>query len=325
MDELLMFNRALNDSEALSLCDTMNYIPKVIRTTSTLSGQIKSYSKDPLKHSSVYLCKINWTDSSIKVMDTTKTDSLGKYLFTKITNDSTFLLVAEPDTNLFGGDLITFYNKTLFVSKAQEIKLHNKDSVIDFSTLNLYDPAGNYSIYGNVYSCKTCKTSGLPIKNLNIIVTEDYGKTVSYLKTDTMGNFKVTKLVSGKYHFSVNRPAADNSKAPSITINAGNVNNVSFSFNGTALKLQSLTDIEANSISHDPYVTINSKGDGILSLTNPESKGINYSIFNLNGKIIYTGYLPSNKSTNVTIPTGISFFKGIFQDGTIFNSKVIVK
>ena len=193
---------------------------------STLKGTVFTSTGGKLRMSKVYLCTYDAADTIVNVIDSTMTDSLGKYSF--LTVDSAVYLMAMPSM-YYPTQMPTWSDSGLYFTDANVINISSGTNTKNFSTLFGSNPGGGGFIGGKVSYCTICKMAA-PVAGLRIILADKNGVPQAYTYTDKNGNFSFKKIAIKDYKIFVDRPKIDNGKAPmlSLTSSASSLSNLTF-------------------------------------------------------------------------------------------------
>ncbi len=181
-------------------------------------GHVKTSGGKALAHSYVYLVHFNNSDSTLKVTDSTLTDSTGYYSFDNA--DSTVWVEATPDTS-YHYELPTWYDSSVVFFGSKSINTHSGNNEINFSTIHGNTFSGSGQVSGKVYSCYLCK-NGAPVNHLKIILYDDASKLpIAVTYTDINGAYSFSGLALKTYKVWVDKPRVNNQKtAPSILLSS---------------------------------------------------------------------------------------------------------
>ena len=325
LDEIRLYNRALNDSEITDLCT-------IHSKSTTLSGKVSTSGATALKSSKVYLIRFNPADTTISALDSVVTDSLGNYSFT-IGSDTLLYLLADPDSATYPHEVATYYDSAFGFGSAAGIHIHSGTNIINFNTLSGSNTGGLGSISGKISLCTICKnsTTGLPAKHLKVILTNDNGKVQAITFTDNNGNFIFKKLALLKYHVNVDKPFVDNSNAPVVNLNESvTKSNLEFTLYRTYLELNAASGIETVPNKENEANVYPNPASEIFTIAYNTQKGgkILIQISDLMGRefssISESAPGPGNYSRSIDARQ-LKLSSGIYQIKITLENKIIIK
>ncbi|MCX6351437.1 MAG: T9SS type A sorting domain-containing protein [Bacteroidetes bacterium] len=281
-------------------------------------GNVTTSTGSSLKSSPVYLIKYNTTDSTVKAIDTTVTDTNGKYYFTTL--DSNLYLFAWPDSVKHPTELPTWRDTALVFRKAKPIVFTKglSNTNINFSTLAGANPKGKGFIGGKVTKCTGCKMggSGKPVPNFKVLLYDTNGKAVAYAITDTGGNFSFKNIAISSYKIWVDKPLINNAKAPTITLTSTTPkkNGLSFILYTDHLELDStITIIESPSQLNKGFKISPNPTSSTFTIQYTTLQKEELTIYNILGEIVFkTQYLPSQTEKTIDVsalPKGVYFVR----------------
>ena len=297
---------------------------------STLSGAVSTSNNKALKSSSLYLCTYNTSDSTVKVIDSTITDTSGSYSFNETdTTIDTVYLYAMPNSTYIH-ELPTWSDSGAVFQDGNAIALSPAGGNIkNFHTIYGANPGGSGFIGGKIVYCTLCKTygSGNPVVGLRVVLADSNGKAQIYTYTDSKGDFSFGSIALSKYKIFVDRPKVDNSVAPTIEITSQISSYSKLKFNlfpsYLYLDMSSITGINNEINKLHISVRPNPANDILyLQVKNPESGIVN--ITDISGKMLLQQYINSveNALDISKLPSGIYMLHYMDKNG-VWNQKFI--
>lgn len=263
-----------------------------VNAVDTLKGKVSQSNGKSLKASRIYISQFSASDTTIKVIDSTKTDTTGSYQF--ILHHTSVWLLAYPDSVAYPKEMPTWNDTALTFQKSTEVKMKKGTNVVNFSTLKGANFAGSGFIGGKVGTCKSCKKPGpgQPIVGLRILLINTSTQCLGFALTDSVGSFGFKNLPLGNYKVWVDYPYVKNELAPEIILNSENPirNNLKFELYNDRLELDSLTSSLASNSIHDITVKIfpnPNHGNFNLVFDDTFDGAIDIKIFNVLGEAIY--------------------------------------
>ena len=255
----------------------------------TLSGKISQSGGAALKNSYVYLLKLNRADTSFAPVDSTLTDTSGKYSFT-LGTDSILYVLATPDTSVYHNQVPTYYSTSYTFQDADSVYCSTNKTIINFSTLLGGNTGGAGFIRGKVVSCLLCKSTsgGKPVQRLRVLLINSSKEVVAYTYTNGQGIFEFSNIPVQKYEVYIDKPFVNNSVAPSLTLtNAiSSLDSQNFILYPTYLALDVTTGIDEDKKADD---MLNIFPNPFSDFTNIEytltaSKHVKAEIFDVTGR-----------------------------------------
>ena len=325
MDEVRIYNRELSDCDVQALNKFGN----------VLMGTISQSNGNPLKNTKIDAVVFNPTDTTVKSIASTTSDSFGHYCLTVF--DTNLNLIASPDSNRYSNQLPTYYDSAIDFSSAKPISIKNGKNVINFSTLSGTNPGGSGFIGGKVYYCVNCKQggTGAPASGLKIILTDANGSAQKYTYTDKNGVFSFGNLSISSYKIYVDRPNVTNStSAPKILLSTSKnkKGNLTFTLYPTYLEIDTLTSgiQNLNNFSSDLVRIYPNPANKLININFPlfSEPNTNINLFNLIGEVLISKSIGGNIENTVLdiseLKRGIYFIE-VKNTKSFYRQKLIVE
>ena len=209
----------VSDSNSCFQIDSINaYLKKSI-----VQGGITDFNSMPISGAWLYLLEYNAADTSLRKIDSTQTDALGKYF---IELDRTDLYLRMESPNML--DLPMYYPNALVIQDADTLGINKCDTV----TRNLQSQQSIYSALFGSIGGHISQLKGLtpisPIRATGVVL---YRNATPWRYTTTNnGWFRFVDLNDGVYDIAVDRMFVNNSLAPQVQISIQSQNRDSLLF-----------------------------------------------------------------------------------------------
>jgi photosystem II stability/assembly factor-like uncharacterized protein len=307
-------------TKSTSLVDNKNILFGTYRRPWNFSTPSKQFD-----YNNITLLKINKSDSSVTVIDSTFSDSQGAFSF-DINQDSVYVKIS-PNPKTFPYYIPCYHDSALTINEASLFKFStNKFQHLNYKLIkkDTSSLGGIYKLGGIIYTNKSnnvtsqfrlaSNANGVHI-GVRVILINNKNKPVADARTDANGYFKFNLLDPGTYKIYVDYPYINNvSLAPIVTIASSSKDSLSFVLHKTYLAEEAPIVLSVNNpepafnslrIFPNPgnYFTLNYElsnnyevvisifnmlGEKVLAVLNEnQSSGIQSSSFTIGRKGIY--------------------------------------
>ncbi|MCB9232101.1 MAG: T9SS type A sorting domain-containing protein [Bacteroidia bacterium] len=257
-----------------------------------LQGIIKSPWGNPLINQKVYLITYDSVLVKLNFVDSTLTNSAGKYEFCFV-QESVFYIKVEPDSSSYPTSLPTYADTTLFWNFAKPFLLSNTPIVHDFMARYGYNQGGPGLYAGTVEAGIFHMLSfGDSVPGINIFIIDSAnGDVLDHEKTDANGLYYFPMVNIGHYYIKADYPlvTTKNDSVPNLVMGINNLINkdICLELNNKYLALCSNTTnhemVQTNTVSVYPNPSAGSYEIEIKGEPNLIQKLL---IFDVHGQVI---------------------------------------
>jgi hypothetical protein len=234
--------------------------------------------------------------------------------------------IVDPASVYFDTYLPTYYNGVCFWYNATSI--NQCDTSRDFRDIHLIrvDPLlGSHILDGVVHFAGH---SNMPVPGLNLILANSSGDPIQARTTNDEGYFKFDHLPEGTYKLLADliNSSIYNTHTPRIDLDANTT--VKVYLYTDSLSLQMPVNVFDRLTKEDILFTLypNPVSDQLtMEMKYPEDKSVRYELLDVNGHILYSGRLSTNKAEQISVSSlsaGVYFMK-MENDGMSSFFKVV--
>lgn len=286
-------------------CDSI--VTTDINVNSGVSGMVQTSNFLPLENSKVYQIVVDLIDSSLAIIDSTITDSIGSYSFSYVADS---YIKAIPNSSLYPNEIPTYYESSAFFQFSNAIV--SCDNTLDFNTIAGVNPGGNGFIGGFIGNGAGKNNElGEPLSGLVVFLLNENNEIVAYGETDNDGYFSFENIPCGDYQIWIDDATTNNLLAPTISLNINCVqDSLELKLENNQLKF---IDIEStirtmNSIQYNLIIAPNPTQNLFKIDVVDWNEKYFIEVFNTLGKKVYS---ESNKM-NSTIVSSDKWSDGIY-------------
>ncbi|MCB0430167.1 MAG: T9SS type A sorting domain-containing protein [Flavobacteriales bacterium] len=297
---------------------------------SYIYGTIWTSDGKPLMYSNIDLFIMD-SDTNVYKLDSTVTDSLGKYRiplppFTQV------WFRAFPDSARYPLEMPTYYDDTtLVIGNSSDIFTTGcTPRNISYYTIHGKNPGGSKRIGGYVTEgTNKHATTPTPVAGLALILKDKNNKKIGYQITDANGHFSFGNLVTDTYVIWADRWRIPNDNPPVVDLKTSDLNNLEFKLHKTWLELVTVTstvksdlpegeDVQLYPVPSDGRIVI-SNGSGL-----PETGRLR--VYDVTGRQVYDQAFVTRQPIDLSaLPAGYYTASIILGDRVITRRMVMHK
>lgn len=277
-----------------------------------VSGHVYSSSMQYLINSKVLLIEFNPNDSSLIVVDSVFTDSLGYYYFNNISDN--YYLKAIPDSALYPFDIPTYFSNSVLFQNADNVYC---GLLNDFTITAGLNPGGNGFISGLIGNgAGKASEIGLLLENESIFLVNENNEVVKYTVSNSDGYFEFNNIPCARYKLWVDDIKLVNNDLSSVLIDLTSTcdqDSIEIVVDNKQVKLVDTDTRTVNRTQQYTKVYPNPANNSIIiDNTNNESY-TSISIIDITGKVVKK-YNPTNMQLDISsINKGIYFLQLKFK------------
>lgn len=196
-------------------CSSNNLISIAnVSVLTNITGNVQTSTGNDANNTVLKLFSLADTIGAMAVSYTAITDANGNYSFANLA-EGAYILSAEPDTNLFPGEIVTYSNGAALWYQADTIQVTcTSQQVIDFTLLNITQQTGTSQIGGFVaeYTFNMLPNVGV------ILYDENASQVVARTSTDAGGNYYFYGINPGQYSILLDFPGLNHISQHTFTL-----------------------------------------------------------------------------------------------------------
>ena len=190
-----------------------------VSNQTNISGNIQTALGVNANNTSVKLLSIADTQGAMDASYTTTADANGSYSFSNLV-EGDYILLAEPDANLFPEAILTYSNGAAVWFNSDTIQVScTSQQVVDISLLNAVQQNGSADIGGFI-----AEYTFNMLPNVGVVLYDDNNNiSIARTSSDAAGNYNFSGVNSGHYSVFVDIPGISHLSNYTFNLNANDV------------------------------------------------------------------------------------------------------
>lgn len=190
-----------------------------VSNQTNISGNIQTALGVNANNTTVKLLSIADTQGAMDASYTTTADANGSYSFSNLV-EGDYILLAEPDANLFPEAILTYSNGAAVWFNSDTIQVScTSQQVVDISLLNAVQQNGSADIGGFI-----AEYTFNMLPNVGVVLYDDNNNiTIARTSSDAAGNYNFSGVNSGHYSVFVDIPGISHLSNYTFNLNANDV------------------------------------------------------------------------------------------------------
>ncbi|MGB4850488.1 MAG: T9SS type A sorting domain-containing protein [Saprospiraceae bacterium] len=268
-----------------------------------VSGLVLINDTIPLDLGKVQIFQRDITTDSLYLYDEQEIGPGASYSFENIPGGVFYIKAIVDTASIYYNIYVpTYYNSAFFWYNATPINQCDTSQFYrDIHLIHVDSLHGIHVLDGTVYFARRSFTS---VPGLNLLLADHSGVPIQYRTTDENGYFKFEHLSSGTFQLFADliNSEIDNSHPPHIDLNGSKT--VEVYLYKDSLSLQEPTSLEP--INKKDNLDINlypnpTSDKFMLEVKDPETKRISYSILDVNGHLIQSNKMQTNRPEEISV------------------------